>query len=115
MREFAGQFVFAAIGQDVQHLIQVLPDLGLAVDFVQQLNSWEVRCHEPTGHWAMLAHAVCSHLPDIAPYACLKRMHRDRWGHSFYQVVSDADADQLEGKPLTLQHLEEDRSAWIGG
>ncbi len=96
-------------------LVRYIQDLGLGVDFVTQLNGWEVKFNEPTGHWAVLVHAACSHLRDIAAFTCLKRGNRDRWGHSFFHIVSDTDADAVDGKPVTMESLEEDRSAWIGG
>jgi serine/threonine protein kinase len=98
-------------GNGVVHHLQ---DVGLPVDFLQDLNTWEVRCNEATGNWALLAVTVGPQLGDTAPFTFLKRVHRDKLGHSFYQIVSDLEADPFQEGALTLAHVAEDHFAWVG-
>jgi len=93
--------------------IQYLRDLELPVGFVERLNTWEVRSDQATGHWAISAPAACGHLGDPAQVAFLRLARGDPYGHRYYDVVGDLEADDCEDTKLVLWHLRNDPCAWL--
>ena len=94
--------------------IQYLRDLERPVDFVEGLNTWEARLDPETHHWAMTMPAAFGSATDTAGFAFLKRHHADEFGHRFYHMVSDLEADPVEDSKLTVWHLRSDHYAWLG-
>ena len=94
-------------------LISLLYDEGLSVDFVQNLNGWEVKRDEQTGHWAILIPLVSRLYREMAPFTFLKCVHRDASGHAFFQIVNDLEADAFEGGALAMIQCQEDHFAWV--
>jgi serine/threonine protein kinase len=94
-------------------LVHHLRDEGLSTDFLQTLNTWEIASCQETGHCAIQIPLVCGVFRELAPFTFLKRLHRDPFGHSFFKIVTDLEADPFAGGALTLTHCEEDHTAWI--
>jgi len=92
---------------------QYLRDLELTVGFVERLNTWEVRRDQTTGHWGIGAPAACGQLADPAQVAFLRLGYGDAYGHRYYQVVGDLEADDFEDSKLVLWHLRNDPCAWL--
>ena len=95
-------------------VIQFARDLDLPVEFCETLNSWEVRLSPRTEHWAVCTTRAASELRGVAEFTFLKEICRDEEGHRFFQIVGDLEADNFESGKLTLAHLADDRSAWVG-
>jgi serine/threonine protein kinase len=95
-------------------LIQYMRDLERSTDFVHRLNTWEAKLNRETGHWAIAAPLAYSQLSDNALFTFLKQSSRDPYGHRFFEVVSDLEADDFQDAKLTLWHLQDDHSAWLG-
>jgi hypothetical protein len=53
-------------------------------------------------------------LRGVAQFTFLKEVCRDEEGHRFLQIVGDLEADSFQSGKLTLAHLADDRSAWVG-
>ncbi|MBI4662243.1 MAG: hypothetical protein HY735_25775 [Verrucomicrobia bacterium] len=106
-----------AIREELDHqnvIIQVARDLDPPVEFLETLNSWEVRRKPGTEHWAVYSPRAASELRAVAEFTFLKEVCRDEEGHRFFQIVGDLEADNIESGKLTLAHLANERSAWIG-
>jgi serine/threonine protein kinase len=102
---------------DLEHfntLIQYLRDLERSTEFVHHLNTWDTKLDEETGHWAVAAPTAYSHLSDNALFTFLKEAGRDPYGHRFFEIVSDLEADDYQDAKLTLWHLQDDHQAWLG-
>jgi serine/threonine protein kinase len=102
---------------DVLHhncFIQYLQDLEHSVDFVQDLNAWQVKPHPVTGAWAISAVVAGTQSAADAPFVFLSESFRTSDGHRFFHVVSDLEADDMGDNKLCLGHLQDDHSAWIG-
>lgn len=95
-------------------LIQYMRDLERPTEFVRRLNTWDTKLDRETGHWAVAAPAAYSHLSDNALFTFLRQCGCDPYGHRFFEVVSDLDADDFQDAKLTLWHLQDDHQAWLG-
>lgn len=95
-------------------LIQYMRDLERPTDFVRQLNTWDTRFNGETGHWGVAAPVAYAHLSDNALFTFVRQAHRDAYGHRFFEVVSDLEADDYQDSKLTLWHLQDDHLAWLG-
>ncbi|MBM3823929.1 MAG: hypothetical protein FJ404_13775 [Verrucomicrobia bacterium] len=96
-------------------LIRLAGDMGQSSDFVQRLNVWDLRWEAQSAHWSIRTPFAALALAEMAPFIFLKTLYRDAEGHTFYQIVTDTDADTMDGTALTLARLSEDHFAWIGG
>ena len=95
-------------------LVQYMRDLERSTDFVRHLNTWDAKYNGETGHWAVAAPLAYTQLSDSALFTFLKQSGRDPYGHRFFEVVSDLDADDFQDSKLTLWHLQDDHNAWLG-
>ena len=95
-------------------LVQYLRDLERPVQFVERLNTWQVRLNPNAGHWAIGVPVAFMQLLNNAQFTSLKRTHTDEHGHRYFQIVSDREADGFEDGKLSIGHLKNDHFAWIG-
>jgi len=95
-------------------LLQYMRDLERSTDFVHRLNTWDARLNIETGHWGVAAPVAYAQLSDNALFTFVKEAHRDPYGHRFFEVVSDLEADDYQDAKLTLWHLQDDHLAWLG-
>ncbi len=95
-------------------LIQYLRDLQRPVSFVAQLSAWEARLDRETGHWAIAVPTAFAQLLEDARFTFLKQVSSDEYGHRYFQIVGDVDADDFQEEKLTLWHLRNDHFAWLG-
>ena len=100
--------------QKFNTLIQYMRDLERSTDFVAHLNTWDAKFNAETGHWAIAAPLAYSQLSENALFTFLKEAGRDPYGHRFFEVVSDVEADDYQDSKLTLWHLQDDHNAWLG-
>lgn len=96
-------------------LILLAGDMGHSVDFVNRLNVWDLRWESRRAHWSIRTPFAAVELAEMAPFTFLKSLYRDSEGHTFFQIVSDSEADKIDGNPLNLAQRSEDHFAWIGG
>lgn len=83
--------------------------------FHDPINAWEVRLNPSTNHYAIATHRLAAkELREAALFLFVKKTHQDAWGHRFYQIVPDLEADFTADQPLTLSALAGDRGAWLG-
>lgn len=97
----------------VNGAVHYLEDQGIAVGFLASLNTWEVREDEVSGQWAISLPAWCDHFNEMAAFTFLRCAGRDRWGHVFFEIVSDLDADCVDSEVLTAARFRADHAAWI--
>lgn len=95
-------------------LIQYMRDLERSTEFVGRLNTWDTRFNRETGHWGVAATVAYSQLSDNALFTFVKQAHRDPFGHRFFEIVPDIEADDFQDSKLTLWHLQDDHLAWLG-
>ena len=95
-------------------LVQFMRDLERSTDFVRRLNTWDTKLDGETGHYAVAAPTAYSHLSDSALFTFLKESGRDPYGHRFFEIVPDLEADDYQDSKLTLWHLQDDHQAWLG-
>lgn len=95
-------------------LVQYMRDLERSTDFVRHLNTWDAKLNRETGHWAVSAPMAYAQLSDNALFTFLKESGRDPYGHRFFEVVTDLEADDFQDGKLTLWHLQDDHNAWLG-
>ncbi|HEV8540998.1 MAG TPA: hypothetical protein VGR78_01290 [Verrucomicrobiae bacterium] len=95
-------------------LIQYMRDLERSTEFVHRLNTWDARLNHETGHWGVSAPIAYAQLSDNALFTFVRQAHRDPFGHRFFEVVSDLEADDYQDSKLTLWHLQDDHLAWLG-
>jgi serine/threonine protein kinase len=103
--------------QDVETfntLIQYMRDLERSTEFVQRLNTWDTRLDKETGHWGISAPVAYAQLSDNALFTFVKEARRDPYGHRFFEIVADLEADDYQDCKLTLWHLQDDHLAWLG-
>ena len=93
--------------------VQYLRDLEVAVDFVKELSTWDVKWNEKMQHWTIAAPTACLQLLESAQLTFLKSQGEDQ-GHRFFHIVSDLEADRFEEEKLSLWHLRNDHFAWLG-
>lgn len=99
--------------ENENEFVKYLRDLGRLVDFLRQFNTWDVRLNMETNGWGIAAH-ICSPLTgDNAQYTFVKMRHKDQWGHRFYCLSDDIDADDQGDGKLSLWNLREDPQAWL--
>lgn len=106
-----------AVRDDLAHhnvLIQMAGDFDPPVEFFEILSSWEVRLNPATEHWAICSTRAAAELRGVGEFTFLKEVCRDEEGHRFFQVVGDLESDNFEDGKLTLAHLVDDHSAWVG-
>lgn len=94
--------------------VRYLSDLEWPIDFVDLLNTWEVRLDSKTGHWAITGMVACARLSESAQFTFLKRTGSDERGHRFFHIVCDFEADDFQGRRLALSDLQNDHFAWLG-
>ena len=90
-----------------------LRDQGRSLHFLDELNAWEARRQDGSGHAAISAPYGCAQLGGDAVFICLREVHRDGEGHRFYELSGDLEADEFQDGKLTLWHLRDDHSAWL--
>jgi hypothetical protein len=95
-------------------LVQYMRDLERPVDFVRHLNTWDTKLDSQSGHWAVAAPMAYSQLTDSALFTFLHESGRDPYGHRFFEIVPDLEADDFQDAKLTLWHLQDDHQAWLG-
>ncbi|HVK57338.1 MAG TPA: hypothetical protein VM735_01050 [Candidatus Kapabacteria bacterium] len=95
-------------------LVQYLRDMERSTEFVHRLNTWDTKLDGESGHWAVAAPMAYSQLSDNALFTFLKLLGRDPYGHRFFEIVSDIEADDFQDAKLTLWHLQDDHQAWLG-
>ena len=81
--------------------VQYLRDLERPVEFVERLNTWQVRLNRNTGRWAISVPVAFMQLLNSAQFASLKQVDRDEAGHRYFRIVSDLEADDCEEGKLT--------------
>jgi len=72
--------------------------------FVDELPAQAVLRHPQTGHWALRTPYAVQCSQGTAEHLVLKKTHEEA-GQSFYHIVDETEADQLDGQPLTLARL----------
>jgi serine/threonine protein kinase len=72
--------------------------------FVDELPAQAVLRHPQTGHWALRTPCAVQYSQGTGEHTFLKRTYEEA-GQSFYHIVDEAEADQLNGQPLTLARL----------
>ena len=95
-------------------LIQYMRDLERPTEFIRRLNTWDTKLDQQSGHWAVAAPTAYSQLSDSALFTFLKQSGRDPYGHRFFEIVPDLEADDFQDAKLTLWHLQDDHQAWLG-
>lgn len=95
-------------------LVQLAADLGHSLEFIDHLNTWEVRLSPQTLHWSLSSSLASGYLADDAQFTFLRQVYADDQGHRYYQIVDDLAADDYQSGKLSLWHLQFDRYAWIG-
>jgi len=93
---------------------QYLGDLERPVEFVDQLNTWQVRFNQSAGHWAIAVPVAFLQLLNSAHFTALKQAHTDEEGHRYFHVVSESEADTGPEGKLTLWQIRNDHFAWLG-
>jgi hypothetical protein len=88
--------------------------LEVSLEFVKDLNTWDVRWNGKSEHWTIAAPTACLQLLESAQFTFLKQIERDDQGSRFFNVVSDLEADAVEEGKLSLWHLRNDHFAWLG-
>jgi serine/threonine protein kinase len=95
-------------------VVQYLRDMEHGMTFLERLNSWDVRLNQANGHWAISAPVIYAQLADSALFTFVKETGRDPFGHRFYEIVSDLEADDFQDGKLTLANIHDDHMAWLG-
>jgi serine/threonine protein kinase len=95
-------------------VVQYLRDMERPIEFVQHLNSWDARFNPQTTHWNLASPLVYAQISDSALFTFLKQVHADPYGHRYYLIVGDLEADDYQDTKLTLGHLRDDHYAWLG-
>jgi serine/threonine protein kinase len=95
-------------------LVQYLRDMEHSVDFVNRLNTWDARLNRASGRYGIAASVAYAQLLDSALFTFIKLADRDPYGHRFYEIVSDLEADDFQDGKLTLANIHDDHLAWIG-
>ena len=72
--------------------------------FVDELPAQAVLRHPQAGHWALRTPYAVQWSQGTAEHLFLKKTYEEA-GQSFYHIVDEAEADQLDGQPLTLARL----------
>ena len=106
-----------SVREDLQRhncFVQYLCDLEHSIEFVTHLNAWEVRWNQDTEYWAIATSCAWHQFPQEAESICLKLASQDEQCHKFFQIVTDLEADDFQGKKLTLEDLKTDPLSWIG-
>lgn len=96
-------------------LVQFLRDMERPTDFVGRLNTWDARLNPSTGHWSIAAPVAYAQLSDSALFTFIRQVARDPYGHRFFEIVGDMEADDFQDGKLTLANVHDDHLAWFGG
>ena len=72
--------------------------------FVDELSAQAVLRHPQTGHWALRTPYAVQYSQGTAEHLFLTKTYEEA-GQSFYHIVDEAEADPLDGQPLTLARL----------
>lgn len=99
--------------QEHNHLLKQLLSLGLPLDFVNRLSTWDLRQNPESGHWAVAAPAVCWELTDNAAFVYLRQTSSDEEGHTYWQAVEEDEADNLESGKAHLGLFTAIHTAWL--
>lgn len=94
-------------------LVRLLTTLELPADFALRPNTWDVRLHEPSGHWAIAAPAACWELAENAEFVFLRCEAADDDGHTYWRAVDEFDADLENGRRRNLAELRQNHFAWL--
>ena len=106
-----------SVREDLQRhncFVQYLGDLEYSIEFINHLNSWEVRLNQDTGYWAISTSCAWNQFPQGAGSVFLKLASQDEQCHKYFQIVTDLEADVFQGRKLTLEDLKIDSLSWIG-
>jgi hypothetical protein len=96
-------------------VVKMGPDLFPPVEFTEPFNVWEVRQDPRNNHWAISTRRLAiDELRTVAAFTFLRKAFQDDFGHRFYAVVNDIEADYLGDDRLTLANLGSDAYAWLG-
>jgi len=60
--------------------------------------------HPQTGHWALRTPYAVEYSHLTAEHIFINKTYEEA-GQSFYHIVDEPEADQLDGQPLTLARL----------
>lgn len=95
-------------------LLALLREGGFQANFIDSLNTWDVRANPESNHWAVAASLIPQLFGDNASFTYLKRKATDPWGNRFYSVTGDdLEAEDFQDRKLTVWEAREDPSAWI--
>lgn len=94
-------------------LLRHLRNLGIEPDFAARLNTWEARLDRVSGHWAISAPLVARELGDNARFVFLRHDHADQDGHTYWIVVDETEASQVEQAAVTIARLAKDHKSWL--
>jgi serine/threonine protein kinase len=106
-----------AVVEDVERhntVLQYIRDMERPGAFIQELNTWDARFNPQTTHWNLALPLVYAQLSDNALFTFLKQVHADTYGHRYFVIVGDLEADDFQDTKLTLGHLRDDHYAWVG-
>lgn len=96
-------------------VVQMAKTLHPPIQFHEILNAWDVRRQPGSEHWAISSRRLANHeMREHALFLFVKQTSHDEFGHRFYDIVSDLEADATDEEPLTLQRLAGDPMAWLG-
>lgn len=95
-------------------LVACLRQLELPVDFVQRLNTWDVRLDASGSHYAVAGPIAARELGDTAQFIFLKKLAEDGHGQHYWDAVDEFAADERDGLRLTLREMSDDYRSWIG-
>jgi len=95
-------------------LVQYLRDMEHSVDFVNRLNIWDTRLNRANGRYGVSASVAYAQLFESALFTFIKLVDRDPYGHRYYEIVSDLEADDFQDGKLTLANIHDDHLAWLG-
>ena len=96
-------------------VVKMGPDLFPPVEFTEPFNVWEVRQDPRNNHWAISTRRLAiDELRTVAAFTFLRKSFQDDFGHRFYEVVNDIEADYLGDDRLTLANLGAGAYAWLG-
>jgi len=116
LKEIAQPLGEEARGELERHngFVQFLRDMGRRTEFLGDLNTWECRKHPGTGQWALGLPVAYLNCLEDASFTFLRQTGVDEWGHRFFEVAGELEAEALGDGRLTLAHLKDDHRAWIG-
>lgn len=87
--------------------------LELPTDFVEYLNTWDVRRAPDASGWLLAAPALARHLVEAAPWLYLRRVGTLPDGSECWELVDELEADRQEDGPVSLVRLHTNHRAWL--